>query len=377
MDTYIIDQQQEKPLEPGAWLKLFYFFVVLILIAVCLIIGPPVLLAIYRKLWLLLLLLLIIPGIKMLRVAIGSIREMAWLNHHLSSYTLGYEGVAYKIWDTMGGTKREGNISYPAMKQAVLTGYVLKDDQLHPIDREYPNPALIIVYEDGFEEASVTIPLEETTAVKTWAETLRTKRIPLYLSTLLVETEDKNQQPRFQRTEVHNPYPMEKPIVVSELIIETELLKNTEPPDSKTDDAAEPGSPDVKTDVADTSDQKQKLPFKAWSSAALKSYAFLIIGSYVLVILTEKEIIADDSFLALLLIFITSCLYFVSLKPYLRWYHMIRFLIEDFIIALVIALIFQHRGGAAEEITSMILGASMLFAAIAWIPFLIVKAKRS
>src|SRR5699024_3922848 len=100
---------------------------------------------------------------------------------------------------------------------------------------------------------------------------------------------------------------------------------------------------------------------------------FFLIGATIL--LAENNHISDEGlFPGLIILFAISSLYFLLKGPSrLRWYHMIFFCINSFIFILVTSLILESRSDIAEEITTNILGSSMLFVALVWIPFLMVS----
>lgn len=381
-NSNMIDEHTERQIDPIRWVFLFTTYTLAIILSFAFIIGPPILLIIYKKAWILLLFLLIFLGFWMIRGIFRTLRKMVWKNRHLSTYILERKKVYFEMWEEGEQLPREDNIRFTSIDHVVLSKYVTKNS--HPytkskakqqVDQTSVELILYIVYEKNGNNTLLTIPFHKN-GINTWLQTFQDDHIPLYIDDLIMaEASDSEKLARFSATEELTPYTFK-----GHLFPQTLSISNPEqlPKEviQKTDPTAHDDSVESVLEPIEQPQPKGKLSAKKWSIAALKAYSILIIGIYIFILLAEQRIIADDTILSLFLFFIVSFLYFLFLGPYLRWYHMIRFIIENFIICLIIAMTLADKSSPAEEITSLFLGLSILFIAVVWIPYLIAKKRK-
>jgi len=123
----------------------------------------------------------------------------------------------------------------------------------------------------------------------------------------------------------------------------------------------------------------EKLTFRKWYRTAIITYLIICLGAMIAIYLAEREIIHYDGPLpGFTVLMIASIVYFWLMRRHFRWFYMIFFCIETFII-LLFSMVFvteENTTPIMDEMTSSLLASSMLFPFIIWIPYTIMSYVR-
>ncbi|MCG3419287.1 hypothetical protein [Oceanobacillus jordanicus] len=379
-ESYIHEHKQRQ-MEPFWWVTAFLFSTLGLLLGLTFIIGGPVLFAVYMKTWLLLFILLIPLGIWICIALTRVLKRMVWRNRHLSSYRLGRNQITYHTWNEDNKTDSEGTISFNHIQYVVASIYLIKDNHAYTKSRiaeQVPRmalaPVLYIVYEKNGQQQILTVPFYMDTAINTWLQGLKENQIPLLFSSLnLYDMEDEERFQSIVKGEKQLPFTFEGDWLKQAASLNKEWFSQME----DTTLPEEDNSDEEYQEMMRKEQETKKVHFRAWLRAATRVYPLLIIGSYISIYLGESHIISDDGVLpGLILLIISAYLYFHFQRGHLRKSLMPRFWVESFIICLIHSMFAEKYGTIAEEITTGILGASIIIIVIVWIPYLFVARLR-
>lgn len=373
----VIDEQQDRQMEPYMWAINFTVYMFVTLVCFSFIIGPPVLLIIFKNAWLLLLFLLIFPAFWMIKIILRTLQKLAWNNRHLSTYTLERDKILFEVWEENERLPSDGTITLTSIDHVVLANRIVKNSSLTKnVKQTTIEPVLHLIYTKNGNKTLLSIPFHRDSRIDTWLQTFENNKITLYRDEASIEGKtDSDKLTRYRSTEQLQHYSFKNNGNPRQLSLLKYRKQQSKEPEQETAPNSSDAAVETELEANEKPQPKRKLTAKKWAFAALKAYSLLIVGIYIFVLLAEQGIISGDSLLTVLLFFIVSYLYFIFLKLYLRWYHMIRFIIGNFIICLIFAMIFDDRNSPAGEITSLFLGLSMFFLAVVWIPYLIAKKR--
>ncbi|MFD2627286.1 hypothetical protein [Oceanobacillus kapialis] len=372
-----IHEHKMKQMEPFWWAMSFLFCTIGLLLGVAFIIGAPVLFAVYQKMWILLFLLLMPLGIWMFVAILRTLKKMVWRNRHLSSFVLENNRITYHTWDESTKTDSQGTVNFNQVQYVVASLYLIRDNHAYTkskmaeqVPRMVIAPVLYIVYEKNGKQQILIVPFYMDTAVNTWLQALRNNQIPFFFTSQnLYEMEEEERFNTIVNQEKMMSFTFEGDWFTQSDSLNKEWLLQIE-------GTVSPEEYDSEEDYEEKMRKEQetkKIHFRVWLRSAARVYPILILGSYLLIYLGEIGSISQDGVLpGLGLLVITAYLYFHFQRDHLRKSLMTRFWIESFIICLINSLVAEKYGTMAEEITTGILGASMIFIALVWIPYLFV-----
>lgn len=370
-------EHHEEKLPPVLWMISFYAHLLALLFCLMLIIGPIILL--FKSYWFALLIILIPVGYRMGKKVLQTFKQYIWENRHTSIYRIDPEYFYYEKSDPSTLTVEKDSISLQAIDYIVVSQYIFRNDpsnqQIKVHEEITPTstfPSFHMVGSHGGDTVTVHVPFNDSFTINHWLHQFKERNIPfLYTPLPIHEVDEHTRINILNREENVIPFTYEHDWETHRETLEDEwnekvgYVEREQHRDIQMEDEHENNEAEVKP---------QRMSLGEWATLALKSYTLLALGVGVAMWLAHQGMINEEGIMpGLSILFMTSFVYFKLLGARLRWFHMVRFCIEAFIVLFILFLGFDEITDIGEEMIISILASSMFFITLVWIPFLIVK----
>lgn len=377
-------EHHEEKLPPVLWLISFFAHIVALLFCLMLVIGPFILLV--KSFWFGLLFIFIPAGYRMGKKVLQTFKKHIWKNRHTSVYRIDPEYFYYEKSDPTHLTVEKSNISLQSINYIVVSQHIFRDEPIDQRIKVYEEitqistyPSFHIVGSRDGETVTVHVPFNDSYTINHWLQQFKEKNIPFFYTPLPVhEVDEQTRLKILARDDNVISFTFEHDWETHREALEDEWNEKVgydeqvlkELPEINMDEDEEQKHGIKEGEVK----RQRRMSFGQWANLALKAYTPLAIGTGVAIWLAHQGMIDEEGIMpGIYILFISSFIYFKLLNARLRWFHMIRYCIEAFIIIIIIFLGFDDMTDAGEEMLTSILASSMLFIAIAWIPYLIAK----
>lgn len=361
-------EQNERNRSPIQLVGTFCAYILMLLLGISFITSPLLLFILYKNYWLFFSVLLIPIGWRMTWAAFNALKKYMWLNRHLSAYKVNNEQLTYSEWDKDTHHLKKGTIPLDDIDYIVVANHALEDSYAYTqageadkTPKKVSPPIIYVIFTNKTEKNILSIPFYDNHAVDLWLTKFKKAQINLYyVAHALEQFNTKDKQKLFEDGDVLIPYDYHdywKKEAYS-------LYKTWT-------------SEKIELDEVENSQPKalpKKLPFSTWARIAIIFYLLYIATLYITVQLAEQGMVNAESPLpGFIIVFVFSTLYFLVFWKQIRWYDMIRFCIESFVITLLYSFIISKKSSIANEMYSSILASTFFSPFIVWIPYLIVK----
>ncbi|PAV30575.1 hypothetical protein CIL05_05595 [Virgibacillus profundi] len=369
----VIDEHKTRKEEPYWWITYFSILTVGLLIGISFIFGPFILLITFKSFWLLIPFLLVPLGFVIVKGIFKTFKKLIWKNNNLSEFTLKEDSISFEQWKKENPYKKQSEeFSVSSIDYVVFSYYTVrqtKNTRFNTITETAP--MLYIIYTDT-KKKLLSIPFYiKDSGINTWLSYFQEKGTPLKFTSIGLYNKYEDVLTDESRLDFLESGKTNLIAFTFENDWREQSTKLSREWEKTINEKHEIENEEINNQKPKT---KERIPFKQWLVIALIVYGLMAIGIYTSVNLAEQGIIDEGGPLpGFTLLIILGFLYFYLFKYYLRWYHMIRFCVESFIICLIYAIVVEDRGKIAEEMGTSILGTAMLLIALIWIPYLIVK----
>lgn len=366
----------EKSMHYFWWMMTSIVYMVGFFISISLLIGPAMLLLIYKQYGFILLAILMPVGVWLWRSLLRSYKTVIWKNKNNSQFIISDNQLTYKIVDKDTRKINTGQISLSSIQYVVASNYYLNNSHLYTdvsgtTHKRY-YPILYVVFEESSSEKLLSIRFFNNHSIKNWLLYLQNINIPLYYAFTEPHFDTKADDLKLHRlldrsTLVKFNIKKDSSWVWLSIKLQSAALNKVNTYET------------VESHSASQTNQLKKLTFRKWYQTAISVYLVITFGAIFAVYLAENGWIGYNNPLpGFTILFIASILYFWLLRDYFRWFYMIFFIIESFMIFLLSALFISEENTTPiiEEAVTSLLASAMLFPFLIWLPYLIMSYVR-
>lgn len=326
---------------------------------------------------------------------------MSKINNRRSQFMINSDELTYTIVGDDGEQTSSGVIPLSSIQHVVTSIYRLKNSHLYTNFfsdakvRVSDFPILFIVFNDGATLRQIGITFYDETSIKKWLLFLQQYNIQLYYGFLDPHISQSNTDAFSEDlldTEVLAPFKIKEASNWRWLAIKLRLEAHDSLSKAIAEESKNEESTQRETDVhlrqlalkrgqqqASSAPRLEKLTFNQWINTAIRTYLIICLGALVAIYLAQNDSIDyTGPSPGFIILFIASLVYFWSLRRQFRWFYMIFFCMESFVVFLLSTIFItgENTTPVIEEMISSLLASVIFFPLIIWLPYAIMSYVR-
>ncbi|PWA09728.1 hypothetical protein DCC39_12225 [Pueribacillus theae] len=368
----VIHNHQLKKEEPFWWVFYFLAMAFVMVVGLALIIIPILLFVLFKSPWLFIFFIFIPFGLWIVKELYKIAKNLIWQNNHLSHFILKQEGIQFTYWEEEKPKQpSEGMIPFSSIQYVVASFYVHRQMMERAggtsggrIIREM-KPVLFIVFNESTRRL-IKIPFYNQSEMTVWLKHLQENEVKLsYTDVILLNRYGKkmNDEERLELLESN------KEELLLPFTFESQWASQAPKLSKEWNEKFIKNNPE-----ANEKKKKRIFSFGHWFPRALNNYIFLVCGIVLAMLAIEKGFFhINSTILGLIYLFLLAFMYFYSFKERLHWLYMILFSVESVFACFLVYITHLDEKNIAEEVASGVFLASLLFIALVWLPYTIIK----
>lgn len=382
--SLVIHEQKQRKMQPFYWILTFEVLTFGMLLGLAMVAGPFVLLTLWPSGWMWLTLLAVPVGLFVFVKCFLSLKERTWQNRHTDHYALYEDRIEYTIWNRETKEGEQGSLPIRDIKEMYYGRYIQQYSYAYKKTTTTENapmhellPVLHLIHNNGWQDKLLTISFAEMMDVNRWLEVLAPRNIPLWLSSLIIHDPSEESAVQLLKEDEHRTQAeFDGNIERQFRPYFDKLIEEEEERDLNDEEIAEIDEQIKQLEYIEAEKKKKSalgnISLLAWLVFPLQ-YG---LGRWIFSKAVNGEIDPEGFAYPMAMLLVTSIVFFLLVKR-MRWLQMIVFQVCS-----LIAMIFvdmestDNENDPAYQITAGLLGSVILYAALIWIPYRIIKFLR-